>query len=131
MAMDAIVGVSMANLQSGRIIRVLASPETSSRESIVKSSARGRLNFRCEGIVFRSCNPMLFSDRLGGRLPAKRGIPLQIRASQGENVLPLPLDNGVATLESLLDATPACPPSKKDDRSEHLEALIERVRVCV
>lgn len=66
---------------------------------------------------------------------APKTVGLQIRASQsGENVLPRQVDsNGVATLESLLGASPGGvkgnPPSRKEDGRERLEALIERVRV--
>lgn len=150
--MDAVAGVSMANWQSGRIIastgtscallngeasqqcNVISSTAcTSGRQSIVKIDGRGRLNYQCGGSA-RFCNPRLFSDRLGGRSPPKRGA-LRIRASHsGENTLPLQVDaNGVATLESLLDASPSenkgSPRPRKDDGRERLEALIERVRV--
>lgn len=60
-------------------------------------------------------------------------------AAQWENVMPLPMDNNVASLESLLDAsssstTPAHPNQQsprsekdKEERNQNIEALIERV----
>ena len=152
MALDTIAGVSMANLQSGRIIAstgtscalldgeasqrcnfIASTACTSGQQSIVKIVARGRLNYRCGG-SFRFCDPRLFSDRLGGRLPPKRG-GLQIRASHsGENISPPQVDgNGVATLEALLGASHSENKGrrrpKKDDGRERLEAAIEQVRV--
>lgn len=59
----------------------------------------------------------------GGPKICVKSRVLSIRASQGENVMPLPKDNGVATLESVIGE----PPSKGDDRRERVEALIERV----
>ncbi|KAG0616942.1 hypothetical protein M758_5G153800 [Ceratodon purpureus] len=147
-AMDTIAGVSMGYLQSGRVIAstgiscALRSGEasqrcdvisstacTSGQQSIVKIDGRGRLNHRCGGSS-RFCNPRVFSDRLGGRLPLERGA-LQIRAS-GDNTLPLQVDtNGVATLEPYLDVSPSENngrlSSRKEDGRERLEALIERV----
>ena len=60
-------------------------------------------------------------------------------AAQWENVMPLPMGNNVASLESLLDAsssstTPAHPnqqsprsEKEKEERNQNIEALIERV----
>jgi hypothetical protein len=60
-------------------------------------------------------------------------------AAQWENVMPLPMDNNVVSLESLLDAsssstTPAHPNQQsprsekdKEERNQNIEALIERV----
>lgn len=58
-------------------------------------------------------------------------------ASQWENVMPLPIDNNVASLESLLDASSSTPAhsnqqsprseKEKEERNQNIEALIERV----
>ncbi|KAH9572026.1 hypothetical protein CY35_02G125000 [Sphagnum magellanicum] len=55
---------------------------------------------------------------------------LKVWASQYENVLPLPCDDEIASLEHLLEASPdqsALPTTPTEQRNQRLEALIERV----
>lgn len=142
MAKNAVAGVS--NSQCGMIIKPSASMRatretlrwsnivsnktcTSFRRLTVKIHAMGRLNVHCVE-TSHPCRPRLMSAPFGGRLPT-----FQIRASHGENVLPPPAlsgDNGVATLDSLLDGSSSenkTIPDKIDDRSDRWEAIIERV----
>jgi hypothetical protein len=55
---------------------------------------------------------------------------LKVWALQHENVLPLPCDDEIASLEHLLEASPdqsALPTTPTEQRNQRLEALIERV----
>lgn len=78
----------------------------------------------CKGFALSRSPAITASPELRRVSVSKRGILLPIRASSsGENMLPVD-HNGVATLESFPYVSPA---PTKDENSERLEALIERV----